>query len=232
LDNLAKTGNKDSFDDLQNIKNLEIILSINKNKVVKFKTNIDDKDEIDKNEEYLIKKVKNYSKYQQFFSHHQKFMILDNELGQIEGYLGGIDIAKGRYDNIKHDIFEMKDEADYYSNEGDGLIELWQDIHCFIQGPILEDLLFNFKQRWKFETKNDTNESYSFNYSGNDTCQLLRTISILNKNDGNNEKDIQDAYIHSIKAATEYIYIENQFFIGINLKLKKRKRRFLGKSNK
>jgi hypothetical protein len=32
---------------------------------------------------------------------------MDNKKGDIEGYLGGVDLAKGRFDNKKHNVFEM-----------------------------------------------------------------------------------------------------------------------------
>ncbi|KAL7718330.1 phospholipase D [Entamoeba marina] len=84
------------------------------------------------------------------YAHHQKSMVVDHQIA----FLGGIDLAKGRWDTHDHFInphtyqnnSELFPQTDYYNslirdkdyNETPRLA--WHDIHCKIQGPAVFDV--------------------------------------------------------------------------------------------
>jgi len=104
-----------------------------------------------------------------FYSHHQKTVIMDCEDGdkiQVKGFVGGIDLTKGRYDSGAKSLFStLKTEHrdDYYmrciphevyaslvhSKEKLGPRQPWQDAHCQVVGSSAVDLLQNYIERWR-----------------------------------------------------------------------------------
>lgn len=120
--------------------------------------------------------------------------------------------------------------------------EPWHDIHCRLEGPVAWDVLRNFEQRWRKQgagkqlllpTQNllaapapaaQDEDAWS--------VQLFRSIdggAVVGFPDspeeaaaaglvtGKNhviERSIQDAYIHAIRRAKDFIYLENQYFLG------------------
>lgn len=128
------------------------------------------------------------------------------------------------------------------ANTGDsGPREPWHDIHCYYDGEIALDLLKNFEDRW--EKQNSDKRHLLLNISQKEgfvvdwsrpeddpntwSCQLFRSINSdsvsfdrdifdkINVRKGRKYDDsIQKAYVHHIRRAKRYIYIENQYFIG------------------
>ncbi|WVZ57164.1 hypothetical protein U9M48_007583 [Paspalum notatum var. saurae] len=120
--------------------------------------------------------------------------------------------------------------------------EPWHDIHCRVEGPAAWDVLENFEQRWKKQGKGDSllvtldkgwaereaaqgdAESWNvqvfrsidggaaagFPESPRDAAQL----GLVSGKDQVIERSIQDAYINAIRRARDFIYIENQYFLG------------------
>ncbi|WVZ57173.1 hypothetical protein U9M48_007592 [Paspalum notatum var. saurae] len=120
--------------------------------------------------------------------------------------------------------------------------EPWHDIHCRVEGPAAWDVLENFEQRWKKQGKGDNllvtldkgwaereavhadAESWNvqvfrsidggaaagFPESPRDAAQL----GLVSGKDQVIERSIQDAYINAIRRARDFIYIENQYFLG------------------
>ncbi|CAL0304981.1 unnamed protein product [Lupinus luteus] len=122
--------------------------------------------------------------------------------------------------------------------------EPWHDIHCRLEGPIAWDVLTNFEQRWKKQGKKDVlpvklddilvTQSLEM-FSGDIetwNVQLFRSIDggaaygLANTHEDAArygiqickgqvvDRSIQDAYINAIRRAKNFIYIENQYFIG------------------
>ena len=97
------------------------------------------------------------------FTHHQKFILCDSacENGKrIIGYLGGLDIANGRWDTPDHELFStlMKEHKnDFYNNfvpdlkKEEGPRQPWHDIHLKVEGPVTRDLFRNFCDRWSYD---------------------------------------------------------------------------------
>ena len=103
------------------------------------------------------------------WSHHEKLVIID----QMIGYVGGLDLCWGRYDNIQHPIYEGPNPRgsyefpliDYsnaricdFSKVENYWIESvprkdtcrmpWHDVHSRIIGPAVSDIARHFIERW------------------------------------------------------------------------------------
>ncbi|XP_022850138.1 phospholipase D alpha 1-like [Olea europaea var. sylvestris] len=122
--------------------------------------------------------------------------------------------------------------------------EPWHDIHSRLEGPIAWDVLFNFEQRWRKQGEenalrnlrelDDIVPSPVMYPNNHETwnVQLFRSIDsgaasgfpdtpkeakrkgLVSWNGNIIDRSIQDAYIHAIRRAKKFIYIENQFFLG------------------
>ena len=103
------------------------------------------------------------------WSHHEKLVIID----QMIGYVGGLDLCWGRYDNNQHPIYEAPNPQSIYefplidysnaricdfSNVQNYYIESvprkdsmrmpWHDVHSRIIGPAVVDIARHFIERW------------------------------------------------------------------------------------
>jgi phospholipase D1/2 len=166
----------------------------------------------------------NESFYGRTSSHHQKMVLCDSTLDNTHkyvGFMGGIDLANGRFDDKNHQLFAFENfKNDWYSPEG-VFREPWHDIHCKLQGEIIVDLYKNFEERWKVTNPNVDLPKLDIskisvlapNHKKSWNIQLHRTIHSKNSY-ANTESSIETAYIEAIKNANDFIYIENQYFIG------------------
>ena len=103
------------------------------------------------------------------WSHHEKLVIID----QMIGYVGGLDLCWGRYDNHQHPIYEPFNQQGIYefplidySNaricdfanvqkywiesvpRKDTVRMPWHDVHSRIIGPAVSDIARHFIERW------------------------------------------------------------------------------------
>lgn len=122
--------------------------------------------------------------------------------------------------------------------------EPWHDIHCKLEGPVAWDVLYNFEQRWrkhvgrlhiisKRELKQFTIDPSFAQIDDHDpntwNVQIFRSIDshavrkfsnpnvalgLISEKDKIIDRSIQDAYINAIRRAKNFIYIENQYFLG------------------
>lgn len=119
--------------------------------------------------------------------------------------------------------------------------EPWHDIHMRVEGPVVFDLLTNFEQRWRRQGKSlnledklpalsDTEFDLHSQVEEDETrwtVQFFRSIgsdsvdfdedtvdALLSSKGRKYENSIQQAYIHQIRRANRFIYIENQYFLG------------------
>ncbi|XP_042424859.1 phospholipase D alpha 1-like [Zingiber officinale] len=119
--------------------------------------------------------------------------------------------------------------------------EPWHDIHCRLEGPVTVDVLRNFEQRWRKQggaehlLLPDVERLAPVRAVVDDkawSVQLFRSIDsssvdgfpytpveaaaagLITGKDHVIERSIQDAYIHAIRRAKDFIYIENQYFLG------------------
>ena len=105
------------------------------------------------------------------WSDHEKLVIID----KVIGYVGGLDLCWGRYDNNQHPIYEASNPQNIYefpfidysnirikdfSNVEDYYIESvpreqstrmpWHDVHSRIIGIAVENICKHFIQRWNY----------------------------------------------------------------------------------
>ncbi|XP_037918179.1 phospholipase D2 isoform X3 [Hermetia illucens] len=115
----------------------------------------------------------------------------------------------------------------------------WHDVGVVVCGSAARDVARHFIQRWNATKLEKTRENMSFPYlmpkSYNNiqtadklpkvilhrvTCQVLRSVSSWSCGFIESdlvEQSIHDAYIQTITTAQHYIYIENQFFITLQM---------------
>eukprot|EP01006_Ploeotia_vitrea_P028293 TRINITY_DN61009_c0_g2_i1.p1 TRINITY_DN61009_c0_g2~~TRINITY_DN61009_c0_g2_i1.p1 ORF type:complete len:510 (+),score=20.69 TRINITY_DN61009_c0_g2_i1:129-1532(+) len=126
------------------------------------------------------------------------------------------------------------------ATESTGPRQPWHDIHSKVNGPAARDVHRNFVQRWvKQGLENSTNKE---DYHKLVPLPLNITTGFVNEEDDKAaleddpemwmvqmvrsidehaaaavtgiERSVQDAYLHRIKHARKFIYIENQYFLG------------------
>lgn len=118
--------------------------------------------------------------------------------------------------------------------------EPWHDIHCHVSGTAAWDVLTNFEGRWARQApieKKPLLHSHSVDQfvqaseedeirDGDWNVQVLRSINassaalnterpglVIRKN-ACVDQSIHHAYVHNIRCAKHFIYIENQYFLG------------------
>lgn len=75
-------------------------------------------------------------------SHHQKVVVVQNTDGRL-AFVGGIDLACSRWDSQEHlPMDERATGGRNIANVG------WHDTHTMIEGPAVDDVEVNFRQRW------------------------------------------------------------------------------------
>jgi phospholipase D1/2 len=101
------------------------------------------------------------------FTHHQKMVVCD-EKSELLGYVGGIDLTYGRFDNSDYSLFRTlasDHNGDFHNGchilkSGDtvGPRQPWHDIHLCVRGPAAQDILQNFEERWRRQAISDADQ--------------------------------------------------------------------------
>lgn len=125
-------------------------------------------------------------------------------------------------------------------NSESGPREPWHDIHSRIEGPLAYDVMKNFEERWGKQAGNNMNaltpmeqyngEGLMMDYTYNqpdswnvqvfrsintDSVELGRSIPGMKAKKGRSYDDsLHRSYIHNIRRARRFIYVENQYFLG------------------
>jgi phosphatidylserine/phosphatidylglycerophosphate/cardiolipin synthase-like enzyme len=153
-------------------------------------------------------------------SHHQKFMVVKKG-DEITAYCGGLDI-------------ESRKTPARWSYKG--LIG-WHDIHLSIEGPATRDLEFEFVSRWNREKGSSTRPPLA-GWKPMETLpltplsqadrtaakqvhqvQMLRTVSVdaITSPYSTERDDVRRVYERGIQCASEWLYMENQYFRSLDL---------------
>ncbi|ETN13270.1 hypothetical protein PPTG_08150 [Phytophthora nicotianae INRA-310] len=174
-------------------------------------------------------------------AYHQKTLVLTaNSSSDIDyqpvAYVGGLDLAKERWDTIYHNNSALRDASGItFKRKG------WIDGHIRIHGPAAKDVANNFVARWNSDylpSQGLVDDLLGFenppyehipqlNYAssnatgnlGKQSIQITRTFSCKYKHykefAPRGENSLFHARIKAIKNAKNFIYIEDQYFIYV-----------------
>ena len=150
-------------------------------------------------------------------THHQKTVLVDYELPDSAiGFVMGNNMLDEYWDTDQHSALN-RSEADKPAPDGGPRGDTpRQDISSQVSGPILKHLHDNFAFAWRKETGEDLLASRQAIKVGpqlqctpgatRQLAQLVRT----QPQDG--KRDIEKIYLKAVNNATQFIYIENQYF--------------------
>lgn len=150
-------------------------------------------------------------------THHQKTVLVDYEISEhAVGFVMGHNMLDEYWDTDAH-TSQHRTSNKLAPNAGPRGDLPRQDISSRITGPILEHLHENFATAWNKETGQDLlklrkakdvakNLKPRVGYGTPLMAQLLRTQSQEGK------RDIEKLYLKTVNNATQFIYIENQYF--------------------
>lgn len=143
-------------------------------------------------------------------THHQKMVLVDyEEPDRAVGYVMGHNMLDAYWDSDAHRAIRMRGDI------GRNGATPRQDISSRVTGPILKYLNHNFCEAWDRETDAGLAEDRKNAAAGlklrpaqgeQVMAQVLRTQS----QDG--KRDIETMYLQAANNATQFIYIENQYF--------------------
>jgi len=150
-------------------------------------------------------------------THHQKTVLVDYELPErAVGFVMGHNMLDEYWDTNDHLAVNRDKDTKPAPNKGPRGDTPRQDISSQVSGPILEHLHHNFASAWRKETGEDLLDVRQAKEVGpqlqctpgatRQIAQILRTQAQEGK------RDIEKLYLQAINNATQFIYIENQYF--------------------
>ncbi|MBM3114535.1 phospholipase D-like domain-containing protein [Jeongeupia naejangsanensis] len=145
-------------------------------------------------------------------THHQKMVLVDYALpDKAVGFVMGHNMLDEYWDKPNHSITRF---APNRGRNGQGPR---QDISSRVTGPILKHLHDNFAQGWKDATGEDLDakrNSKAVAAQFKPRCELGTPCmaQILRTQTQHGRRDIEKLYLKAVNNATQYIYIENQYF--------------------
>jgi phosphatidylserine/phosphatidylglycerophosphate/cardiolipin synthase-like enzyme len=150
-------------------------------------------------------------------THHQKTVLVDYELpDRAVGFVMGHNMLDEYWDTNDHLAVNRNKDTKPAPNKGSRGDTPRQDISSQVSGPILEHLHHNFASAWRKETGEDLLDLRQAKEVGpqlqcspdatRQIAQILRTQAQEGK------RDIEKLYLQSVNNATQFIYIENQYF--------------------
>ena len=149
-------------------------------------------------------------------SHHQKTVLIDYEIPELAvGFVMGHNMLDEYWDTDLHSAKGRTSDMPPPNKGPRGRLPR-QDISSRVTGPILAHLHHNFASAWRRETgedlfvlRNDTMVARQLQPGREDSllmAQLLRTQAQEDR------RDIEKLYLQAANNATQFIYIENQYF--------------------
>lgn len=142
-------------------------------------------------------------------SHHQKFAIVDGEIG----FVGGNDICEHRWDDRAHVI----DNPARFTADGE-FYPPYHEVHSYLRGPVVARLVEFFAKRWSKASEVPLtlhSRETPFATPANDALPLpahhvaLCRTSVSSSGEGCH--DIREMYVRAIDAAERFIYVETQY---------------------
>ncbi|WP_435608456.1 phospholipase D-like domain-containing protein [Pseudomonas knackmussii] len=152
-----------------------------------------------------------------FPTHHQKTVLVDYEVPErAVGFVMGHNMLDEYWDTDQHSAWGRTYTDKPAPNRGPRGRMPRQDISSRVTGPILAHLHHNFASAWRRETgedlfvaRNAQAVAQQLQLGQEDEpvmAQLLRTQAQEGK------RDIEKLYLQAVNNATQFIYIENQYF--------------------
>lgn len=148
-------------------------------------------------------------------THHQKSVLVDYELPDCAvGFIMGHNMLDEYWDTDKHSALNRSQDSKPAPNRGPRGDTPRQDISSQVSGPILEHLHHNFAVAWRKETGEDLLASRQSMKVGPQlhTLGLPQIAQILRTQPQEGKRDIERLYMQAVNNATQFIYIENQYF--------------------
>jgi phosphatidylserine/phosphatidylglycerophosphate/cardiolipin synthase-like enzyme len=150
-------------------------------------------------------------------THHQKTVLVDYEIAdRATGFVMGHNMLDEYWDTNDHSALKRAKDSKPKACAGPRGDTPRQDISSQVSGPILEHLHHNFATAWRKETGEDLFASRRAMQVGptlqctpdatRQMAQLVRTQPQEGK------RDIEALYLQAVNNATQFIYIENQYF--------------------
>ncbi|MFZ4833278.1 phospholipase D-like domain-containing protein [Rouxiella sp. Mn2063] len=150
-------------------------------------------------------------------THHQKTVLVDYELpDDAVGFVMGHNMLDEYWDTDKHSA-QHRGNNKLPPNAGPRGHLPRQDISSRVTGPILEHLHENFATAWCKETGQDLLTLRK----AKDVAKKLRPradygtplmAQLLRTQEQEKRRDIEKLYLNAVNNATQFIYIENQYF--------------------
>lgn len=152
-------------------------------------------------------------------THHQKSVLVDFELpDSAVGFVMGHNFLDEYWDTDKHSALNRSEHSKPAPDRGPRGMRPRQDISSQVSGPVLEHLHANFATAWHKETGEDLlvhrqahAVAQALNLKSGSgqrlMCQLLRTQPQMSM-----KREIEALYLQAVNNATQFIYIENQYF--------------------
>ena len=150
-------------------------------------------------------------------THHQKTVLVDFELSDhAVGFVMGHNMLDEYWDTNDHSALNRTEELKPLPHRGPRGNHPRQDISCRVSGPILEALHHNFAKAWRKETGENliaSRQSMQIGPQLQCTPAATRQIAqILRTQAQEGKRDIEQLYLQAVNNATQFIYIENQYF--------------------
>lgn len=150
-------------------------------------------------------------------THHQKSVLVDYErVDSAVGFVMGHNMLDEYWDTDRHSALNRSGNHKPAPNLGPRGAQPRQDISGQVSGPILEHLHHNFATAWRKETGEDLLALRQAKQVGPQlqcTPGATRQIAqIVRTQPQDGKRDIERIYLNAVNNATQFIYIENQYF--------------------
>ncbi|WP_213881884.1 phospholipase [Pseudomonas sp. dw_358] len=148
-------------------------------------------------------------------THHQKSVLVDFEVpDRAVGFVMGHNMLDEYWDTDKHSALNRSTHDWPEPNRGPRGFTPRQDISCKVSGEILAYLHHNFATAWEKETDEDLMHLRdAYEVAPRLECQGdLQIAQLLRTQAQEGVRDIEKGYMQAVNNATDFIYIENQYF--------------------
>ena len=149
-------------------------------------------------------------------SHHQKMVLVDYEdPKRAVGFVMGHNMLDEYWDTDEHTSqrnFHLHRRPEPEPHKRANGAQPRQDLSSRVTGPILGDLFANFSQAWKDETGEALPKANFSKYPLRDLSHRIVLGQLLRTQPQYGVEDIKKLYLQAVNNATQYIFIENQYF--------------------